>query len=105
MLNCFKCKLIPPTNFIAFNNQNNQFKEEIWVDACVAEEISFLWNNGIRTTGCCCGHGIEEGTICVVKEDRWRMIEELGYKEKEQGIFYAKSKSHFYFGECEYYNG
>lgn len=27
------------------------------VDACLAKVIKHLWNNGITTLNCCCGHG------------------------------------------------
>jgi hypothetical protein len=36
------------------NNQNNK---EILVDACIADEIQWLNDQGIFTLGCCCGHG------------------------------------------------
>lgn len=104
MFNCFKCKLIPPKKFITENIFSSEYKNEIWVDACLAEEISDLWSKGIRTLGCCCGHGIERGTIWVHDCDAWRMIE-LGYEEESYGIYYAKSDKHYYFGESEFYNG
>lgn len=51
----------------------------IWVDACLSEEIKFLWSLGIRTTGCCCGHNTGDPYIGVINEDIPRM-KELGYK-------------------------
>ena len=29
----------------------------ICVDACIAGAIKMLWENGVETAGCCCGHG------------------------------------------------
>jgi len=34
-----------------------QFKQNVKVDACIAEEIQWLNSVGIKTLGCCCGHG------------------------------------------------
>ena len=104
MFNCFKCRLIPPKNFIP-TTFSSEYKNEIWVDACLAKEISDLWDKGIRTLGCCCGHGKERGTICVHDCDAWKMTEELGYEEESYGIYYAKSDKHYYFGEVEFYTG
>lgn len=36
----------------------NQSKNRIVVDACIAEEIQQLNNQGVITLGCCCGHGL-----------------------------------------------
>ncbi len=27
------------------------------IDACIKDEVQMLWDAGIETTGCCCGHG------------------------------------------------
>lgn len=45
---------------------------------CIADEVESLWNAGIRTTGCCCGHGKYLGFIQVVDEDIEKM-NKLGY--------------------------
>lgn len=53
----------------------------ISVDKCLAEEILYLWSEGVITSGCCCGHGIEglkpminvfSGSFCI--------MEKLGYE-------------------------
>jgi predicted alpha/beta-fold hydrolase len=31
-------------------------KESICIDACIAEVIQKIWDAGIVTRGCCCGH-------------------------------------------------
>ena len=52
----------------------------IAVDKCLLPEILFLWENGIRTTGCCCGHGKRDmSSICVIESDIPKM-KRLGYK-------------------------
>lgn len=53
--------------------------EYICVDTCLVEEIIYLWDNGIRTTGCCCGHNKLIPYIGVIEEDVDKMIE-MGYK-------------------------
>ena len=39
-----------------------------------------LWEIGITTTGCCCGHGVQEPFIGVVDEDIQKM-KQLGYRK------------------------
>ena len=53
--------------------------DAICVDACLADEVRALWAEGIRTTGCCCGHNALPGYIGVVDEDVPRMLA-LGYR-------------------------
>lgn len=53
-------------------------KVHISIDACIADEIQSLWNVGIITTGCCCGHNINKPYIGVIDEHIPRM-KELGY--------------------------
>jgi hypothetical protein len=54
-------------------------KTNIFVDACIADEIKNLWVRGIRTTGCCCGHNRKFPYIGVVPEDIEKM-RAMGYK-------------------------
>lgn len=75
--NCKREILTPPQKFIKCNSSDN-YKERISVDACLADEIRHLWEQGIRTTGCCCGHGIMLGFIEVVEDDIAKM-ENMGY--------------------------
>lgn len=49
------------------------------IDKCLLPEILKLWEMGIKTTGCCCGHGKEEAFIGVLPEYIPRM-KELGYR-------------------------
>lgn len=50
------------------------------VDHCIASEILDLWNHGIVTMGCCCGHGVNEGIINVLPQDVDMMLY-LGYEQ------------------------
>lgn len=102
--NCDTKILYPPKDFIPYNSRDG-FKHTIPVDACLADEIENLWKNGIRTRGCCCGHGVWLGFIEVVEEDIPKM-EQMGYVhyiyEKEFGgkerldAFIPKSYGHIY---------
>lgn len=102
--NCKKKIIIPPEHFIKYNS-SDEYKERVSVDACLAEEVEHLWEQGIRTTGCCCGHGVELGFIEVVEDDITAM-ESMGYVhyiyESEFGgverkdAFIPKSYGHIY---------
>ena len=77
--NCTKKTLIPHKGFLKCNCSED-FKLEVTVDACLSEEIESLWEHGIHTTGCCCGHGKALGYIGVIEEDIPKM-RELGYTQ------------------------
>ena len=76
--NCKKITLKCPENFIPMN-VGGGFKDSVTMDACISYEVHSLWKKGIRTTGCCCGHGRKLGFIEVVEEDIPKM-KELGYQ-------------------------
>lgn len=38
-------------------------KESICVDACIADVIKYLWDNGVITRGACCGHNKENPSL------------------------------------------
>lgn len=52
----------------------------IAVDKCLLPEIIRLWEAGIRTTGCCCGHGDAETAFIGVRADFIPKMKEMGYK-------------------------
>ena len=113
MYNCKKSVLTPPQKFIKCNCSND-FKESIVVDACLEEEIKNLWSHGIKTCGCCCGHGRELGFI-EVTDECIQMMEELGYVHyiyqdefggvERKDAFIPKSYGHIFDGYSEYYTG
>lgn len=70
---CEKQKVILPTP-----KQWNCSKEAICIDPCVVDEIKILWQYGVRTYGCCCGHNITESMVNVDDKDIDFMIK-LGY--------------------------
>jgi hypothetical protein len=75
--NQVEIKDLPP--HMAIHKSKQGGAPSICLDACVADEIQYLWSIGITTTGCCCGHNKAEGFIGVIDEDIPRM-KQLGYK-------------------------
>lgn len=113
MYNCSKKVLYPPKNFIPYNCDRTEYKTEICVDACLADEITELWKKGIRTMGCCCGHGRYLGMIQVLPEDAPKMLA-LGYEfyiySEEDNFsradaFIPKSYGHDYNGHTDSFLG
>ena len=49
------------------------------IDKCLLPEILGLWERGIKTTGCCCGHGRGEMSFIGVREEFIPKMKELGY--------------------------
>lgn len=55
---------------------------DISCDKCLASEIRMLNDMGIRTIGCCCGHGADAGYI-QVEPKHINAMKQLGYVERE----------------------
>lgn len=51
----------------------------VCIDACIVDEVKELWDKGITTTGCCCGHNKVDGYIGVIDSDIPKM-KNMGYK-------------------------
>ena len=79
------------------------------IDKCLLPEIISLWEQGIKTTGCCCGHGKSDPFIEVSKEDILKM-KELGYtvqfnplRPEAEDEFYPKTKLKYEKSKCTEY--
>lgn len=59
MCNTLSC----PLYFVRKNN--NIGWKPLVLDSCMVQRITTLRNQGINTTGCCCGHGISLPDILV----------------------------------------
>lgn len=61
--------------------EDDDMKEPMTVsiDKCLLPEILELWEIGIKTTGCCCGHGKHDAFIGVDFDDIQKM-KDLGYE-------------------------
>jgi hypothetical protein len=53
-----KQKIIKLPDGMCEHKQNR----EVCIDSCIVEQIKCLWESGIETLGCCCGHGNKELT-------------------------------------------
>ena len=53
--------------------------ESITVDRCLAPELQALRERGVRTSGCCCGHGDEQAAYIDAKGQE--IMEQLGYRK------------------------
>jgi hypothetical protein len=110
MYNCGIKRLYPPHNFIHYN-LGSGYKNEIDIDECLEEEILDLWSKGIKTMGCCCGHGLRLGFI-QVEDDCIEEMLKLGYQnyiyddefggKERKDAFIPKTTKHIYQG---YRNG
>ena len=52
----------------------------IAVDVCLVHEVKSLHRHGVKTVGCCCGHGKMNAFIQVADQSVQKM-HELGYKQ------------------------
>lgn len=83
-----------PKNFLIKNiilDKEHIYKNgELDIDNRIVDEIKGLWNIGIHTRGCCCGHNKLGGYIEVERTDIPKMIN-LGYE------IYAGEEANTYF--------
>lgn len=45
-------------------------RECLAIDSCIAPALALLWDAGIPTLGCCCGHGQSAGGIITLDTAR-----------------------------------
>ena len=67
------------------------------VDGCLVKEINKLNSDGIKTIGCCCGHGRKQGYIQVAPEFVSKMLkfryEQLPIDKNGDGQWCFKPKT------------
>lgn len=68
----WKCKF-------AWEDDDKKESKLVAIDKCLLPEILNLWEMGIKTTGCCCGHGKHSAFISVDFDDIQKM-KDLGYE-------------------------
>ena len=51
----------------------------VCIDKCLLPEILKLWEKGIKTTGCCCGHGDPSKAFIGVKDEYIQQMKDMGY--------------------------
>lgn len=47
---------------------NNNGEPCFRLDRCIIPAVQALWDAGVKTTGCCCGHGSGHGVISLQTE-------------------------------------
>lgn len=70
--------MVPWLCKLPYESEEMRVPKYISVDKCMLSEIIGLWEMGIKTTGCCCGHGKEPPFISV-GADYVEQMERLGY--------------------------
>lgn len=58
---------------------SNEYKY-VAIDKCLIKEIIDLWEKGIHTTGCCCGHGNKNKAFIGVDFEDIPKMKALGYE-------------------------
>lgn len=94
----YDCSYSIQTPFITPSIAGDKKKKYVNIDKCLLPEILQLWEQGIKTTGCCCGHGnTNMAYIGVVFEDIDRM-KSMGYtvafnpcRPNDEDSFYPKT--------------
>lgn len=79
------------------------------IDKCLLTEVVCLWEMGIKTTGCCCGHGKSEPFISV-DESNIQKMKDLGYqvqynkcRPNDEDMFYPKTNLCYGIAKCTEY--
>ena len=52
-------------NQVAVKAPNWSGKESISIDSCIVDQIQALWDAGVVTQGCCCGHNQRECSVII----------------------------------------
>ena len=66
-------------------------RKTVAIDKCLLPEVISLWEQGIRTTGCCCGHGKTELAYIGVDSQDVSKMELLGYSPNYPNSFCPKT--------------
>lgn len=69
-----------------FKSHNQQYectvvRGGVAFDGCLWQELAWLWEHGIKTVGCCCGHHVDSSSVAYiqVKNEDIGAMKELGY--------------------------
>lgn len=50
------------------------------IDKCLIHEVIDLWEKGLKTTGCCCGHGRKDMAYIGVRTESIPTMKAMGYQ-------------------------
>jgi hypothetical protein len=59
-------------------------KESIEIDSCIANAVQYLWDNGVITSGCCCGHNVKNPSVIINNSSIEHVRELLGQIDYRQ---------------------
>ena len=67
----------------------------VCIDRCILPQVQTLWAKGVKTSGCCCGHGkIGFSYISVLDSADANKMESLGYEHLDSSLS-AAPELHF----------
>lgn len=82
MTELIKCTDISFASYnCAYNIMPPWVDKYVAIDKCLMREILDLWEMGIKTTGCCCGHGRNGMQFIGVEEEYALQMHNMGYKD------------------------
>lgn len=94
---------------LPYEDDGQKKQKAVCIDKCLLPEILRLWEAGIKTTGCCCGHGKSEPFINVIEDDIQKM-KDLGYqvqynpfRPETEDTFYPKTVLDYGVAKCTEY--
>lgn len=77
---------IPDNIDIRYNSPDRPNRQTVCIDECLADEIRYLWSKGVKTAGCCCGHGEIKMASILVEKESIEIMRQLGYEPWENPI-------------------
>ena len=51
-----------------FWEERHHPEKGIAIDSCIADDLAAAWEAGVRTLGCCCGHGDETPSVVLTQD-------------------------------------
>ena len=51
-----------------FWEERHHPEKGIAIDSCIADDLAAAWEAGVRTLGCCCGHGDEAPSVVLTQD-------------------------------------
>ena len=83
---------VPAFIELRYNTPEREKRERVFIDICLAQEVWTLWEKGIVTTGCCCGHKTKKPYIGV-EEEYIPHMKHLGYKVQGNDLYPEREDS------------
>ncbi len=71
--------MLPWLTKFPWEDESERRGKYVAIDKCLLKEVVGLWEMGIKTTGCCCGHGKPELAFIGVAPEYIERMKELGY--------------------------